>query len=367
MDKEYKYMVATRCMTYNHAPYIEDALRGFAMQETTFPVVYIVIDDASTDGEPEVLRKWVAENLEFEDGTGAWKDMPYGQLSVAPLKGKPLSLFVILLLNENHYSIRKSKMLYIAEWNENAKYIALCEGDDYWINPGKLQMQVDYMEEHDDCALTHTRFNYYEDGVASMYNEDDKAQFILEINREDAVLRPYILDGNRYLIQTMTVVMRHKAYLQAMEDLKEYSGKFMMGDTQLWVAILSYGKIHFIPIITANYRLCRNSSTHQTTPSKKLKFELSCSDMRLEMAEKYQLDESIKKKFHSQYKYVLMEYLWYGGKYNPVADIKFSMTEKIFLWINSMPVFRHLARWAHRSKRIKKLIAVVVPPPPFRS
>ena len=55
-DSAYKYMVCTRCFTFNHAPYIVDAMNGFVMQETTFPVITIIVDDASTDGEPEVIR-----------------------------------------------------------------------------------------------------------------------------------------------------------------------------------------------------------------------------------------------------------------------------------------------------------------------
>ena len=59
-----KYMVCTRCFTYNQAPYIVDAMNGFAMQETTFPVVSLIVDDASTDGEPDVIRKYISENFQ---------------------------------------------------------------------------------------------------------------------------------------------------------------------------------------------------------------------------------------------------------------------------------------------------------------
>ena len=52
--KEYKYTVFTKCYTYNHAPYILDTLRGFAIQQTSFPIVFAIADDASTDGEPEL-------------------------------------------------------------------------------------------------------------------------------------------------------------------------------------------------------------------------------------------------------------------------------------------------------------------------
>lgn len=145
-------MVSTRCFTYNQASYIEDALRGFAMQETSFPVVTVVIDDASTDGEREVLRNWANDNLNFFDD-GYKKNMEYGELLFGNLKRKNNSWFAILFLDENHYSQSKSRMGYIAEWLDNSKYHAFCEGDDYWIHPMKLQRQVDFMESHPDYAL----------------------------------------------------------------------------------------------------------------------------------------------------------------------------------------------------------------------
>ena len=158
---EYKIMVATRCFTYNHAPYIEDALRGFAMQETSFPVVYIIVDDASVDGEQDVLKKWAGENLVCPEGTELWQETPYGQLAVATLRGKSKSTFVILLLAKNHCSTGNSslKFEYIAEWYDNAKYKALCEGDDYWIDSKKLQMQIDFLEKHPEYVMCHTDFD----------------------------------------------------------------------------------------------------------------------------------------------------------------------------------------------------------------
>ena len=62
-----KYMVCTRCFTYNHAPYIVDALNGFTMQQTTFPFVCTIIDDASTDGEQEVIKSYLKEHFDLED------------------------------------------------------------------------------------------------------------------------------------------------------------------------------------------------------------------------------------------------------------------------------------------------------------
>ena len=268
-------MVATQCMTYNHAPYIEDALRGFAMQETTFPVVYIVVDDASTDSEPEVLQKWVGENLEIEDGAGVWEEMPYGQLSVAPLKGKPLSLFVILLLNENHYSTRKSKMPYIAEWNENAKYIAMCEGDDYWIDPYKLQKQVDFMEAHPEYGMCHTDFDLSDGSRRKHYKEI----------YYDGNYYPGNIEHEKGGIGTLTVLFRKETF----DKTPKYylQEQFVAGDKPRWYELSKEAKIKYLPEVTACYRVLPTSASHSSSLEKMLQFREGLQHIRKYYANKY--------------------------------------------------------------------------------
>lgn len=155
MEKNSKYKVAVNCMTYNHAEYIEDALNGFKLQKTSFPVAYLVVDDASSDGEPDVLYKWALDNLDYDNKESLWKDMAYGKLAVAPLKGNANSLFVIALLAENHYrkGISRKKSEYIAEWIGNAEYRAMCEGDDYWTVSDKLEKQVEYLDANKEVNI----------------------------------------------------------------------------------------------------------------------------------------------------------------------------------------------------------------------
>ena len=64
-----KYLVRVSCMTYNHAPYIVDAMNGFCMQETDFPFVCTIMDDASTDGEQEVIKKYLTDHFDLNDQT----------------------------------------------------------------------------------------------------------------------------------------------------------------------------------------------------------------------------------------------------------------------------------------------------------
>lgn len=154
--KNYTYKVCTRCMTFNQKTIIQDALRGFCMQKTSFPVVFAIVDDASTDGEPELLRQWSETNLALNEKGVAYKeDLEYGNLLFARHKDNRYLFFVILLLNYNHYSkgLSSKKKDYISKWMNDANYLSSCEGDDYWTHPEKLQRQVDFLESHPDYTM----------------------------------------------------------------------------------------------------------------------------------------------------------------------------------------------------------------------
>lgn len=117
--------VSIICTTYNQVDYIRDALEGFVSQITTFPYEIIVHDDASNDGTSEV---------------------------VAEYKNRYPSLFVVIQESENQHS-KGVKLHGIIAPFIRGKYVAICEGDDYWTDCNKLQSQYDYMESHHDCAL----------------------------------------------------------------------------------------------------------------------------------------------------------------------------------------------------------------------
>ena len=177
MERNYKYTVCTQCMTFNHKSFIEETLRGFAMQQTTFPVVTVVTDDASTDGEQELLRTWAADNLDLTAADACERDTDYAHIVSAPLKENPLHTFVFLFLIENHYSRKKSKQPYLAEWMNSAKYYAFCEGDDYWTEPLKLQRQVDLLESNPDISVTCHRYKVFDQELDTWETDEHEEKF----------------------------------------------------------------------------------------------------------------------------------------------------------------------------------------------
>ena len=143
------FMVIVKCMTFNHHAYIKDAMDGFCMQMTISPYLCIVMDDCSTDGEQEVIENYVVEhfNLLSTEETDDYV------LNLCQHKTNDNCYFAVFYLKYNHYSIKKSKVSYYSEWQNKCKYIAICEGDDYWIDGRKLQMQVDFLGENEKYSM----------------------------------------------------------------------------------------------------------------------------------------------------------------------------------------------------------------------
>ena len=159
-----EYLVRVSCKTYNQANYITDALNGFVIQQTSFPFVCTIIDDASTDGEQEVIEKFVNEHFDKQDISVAFeKETGDCHITFARHKTNGNCYFAVVYLKENHYR-KKSKAPYIKDWS-NTKYVALCEGDDYWTDPLKLQKQVVFLEEHPDYSLCCHRFKIYHENT----------------------------------------------------------------------------------------------------------------------------------------------------------------------------------------------------------
>lgn len=168
------FFVRVSCMTFNQSNYIIDALNGFVMQQTNFPFVCTVVDDASTDGEQEVIKNYMQEHFDLQDSSVAYeKDTDYGHVTFAQHKTNKNCYFAVIYLKENHYSQKKSKAPYLTEWMDT-KYIALCEGDDYWTDPLKLQKQVGFLEEHEEYCMTACAFCWVKNGkIIKKHNISD--------------------------------------------------------------------------------------------------------------------------------------------------------------------------------------------------
>lgn len=314
MEQNYKYMVATRCFTYNHAPYIEDALRGFAMQETTFPVVNCIVDDASTDGEQEVLKKWAEEKLLVEEGTSLWTDLPYGKLAVAPLKDKHKLTFVILLLAENYHSQHKPKVPLIADWMNNAKYHTLCEGDDYWLDSYKLQKQVEIMEAHPEYSLCfHNAVVMYED-ISRPSRIFCSIETSREVSLEEIV--------KAWIIPTASIMYRRELL-----PIPEWPQGIISGDMKLSLTAADRGKLYYLKDVMSYYRLTYNTSSSTSRFKEKGEYV---------SYQKYRLLDFYNQNTDGRHEVVLKKYIKYWKDYSHFYSIK---RKSVFLAFMMMPIF----------------------------
>lgn len=201
------------CTSYNHEKYIRETLDGFLMQKTTFPIEILIHDDASTDKSVEIIKEY------------AQKD----------------SRIITILQTENQYSQK------IKPWSNflfplaKGKYIALCEGDDYWIDPLKLQKQVDFLEAHADFNICFHASKVYIEDTKIFEADSFKGKFPEVLNIKDLALKNYI--------RTNTVVLRNNF------TLPDWYNNLPFGDWPLYLIMLKDKKIKYLDDVMGVYRI----------------------------------------------------------------------------------------------------------------
>jgi len=151
---QYNFKVMIRCFTYNHSKFIAQTLEGFVSQQTNFPFVCVVVDDCSTDGEQEVIKEWIIQNC---NNSPSVFHEEYTDIYIIEHNYNANCTLVFYLLKKNHKSQRKPKAPYVKAWKSASNYVALCEGDDYWTDPNKLQIQADFLDTHLDYSAVATQ------------------------------------------------------------------------------------------------------------------------------------------------------------------------------------------------------------------
>ncbi len=219
-------LVSIRCTVYNHEPFLRQCLDGFVMQKTTFPFEAIVHDDASTDGSAAIIREY-AEKY--------------------PHIIKPI------YETENQYHKGDGTFTRIIRGavHPKAKYIAICEGDDYWIDPLKLQRQVDFLESHPDYVIcSHDCIYYYEE--THEFDELSVWGSSLSEGRENEEIVDYSLETffERYWTRPLTCVYRRGPY----RDELSSNGYPKIKDYYFYYTVLKHGKGALFKRIMAVYR-----------------------------------------------------------------------------------------------------------------
>ncbi len=233
--KKDRPFVFVRCMTFNHEAYIKDALNGFVMQQTNFPFVVAIVDDASTDDNVKVIERFIKEHCECE--ADYIKEEIYGRVIKTTVKNNPNCILCAVLLYENHYR-KKAKRPYYAQYEDAAKYIAMCEGDDYWTDPLKLQKQVDFMEANPEYSMCFHKVD--------VLSSDDKDIDLYDHLCEREYSAHEIYD--RWTIPTCSILYnQHKLKLIQPK-------RCIFGDIVLFLSLANGGKLFCLDFIGGVYR-----------------------------------------------------------------------------------------------------------------
>tara|TARA_B110000902_G_scaffold232352_1_gene275250 strand:+ start:1368 stop:2270 length:903 start_codon:yes stop_codon:yes gene_type:complete len=199
-------LLSILCITYNHDKFIGEAIESWLEQKTDFQIEIIIGDDCSTDKTVYEVKKH-------------------------------------LKIHNNIKLIERAKNIgfinnFIETYKQcNGKYIAICEGDDYWIDKNKLQMQVDFLENNNNYVLTHTN-------VFTLNNEKKLCQLKPDsYNYENNIY-------NKNEISTLTAVFRNFNI-----DFSEKWSQFMMADWPLWITLSEKGRFKYFDKKTGVYRI----------------------------------------------------------------------------------------------------------------
>ena len=228
-------LVTIRCITYNHEPYIRQCLEGFVMQKTNFLFEAIVHDDASTDGTAAIIREYAEKYPDI----------------IKPIYE-----------TENQYSKRNGSLTRIMDAHMRGKYIAMCEGDDYWIDPLKLQKQVDFLEKHPEYGLCYTKAKVYLERISS---------FKGSVGYPFSTIDELLVDNK---IATLTTCFRKRIYDDYLHEVSHVNA-WIMGDYPVWLYFAFHSKIHFLNEESSVYRVLENSASHSNFLIKRIAFCIS--------------------------------------------------------------------------------------------
>ncbi len=209
-------LVSIYCLTYNHEPFIEDALRGFVEQRTTFRYEVILFDDASTDGTSDVVRQYANK---YPDIIKAF----------------------IAKENTYHNQHRKEAMKDFFNRNFRGKYLAFCEGDDCWVDRHKLQIQIEYMESHSNCTMT------VHGGIWVDYAKN-KLQVFDQIDSERDLTLGDVM-WHRCPMYTASMVFRYSK-----TRFEKYFCNTGVSDWSLQLYSIAEGELHYFDRIMSIYR-----------------------------------------------------------------------------------------------------------------
>lgn len=209
-----KPLVSVIMITYGHEKYIEEAIRGVFLQKTNFPLELIISNDKSPDSTDEIIKNII--------------------------KSAPENISVNYIQHLENIGMLPNfiSTLKMAE----GKYIAVCEGDDYWTDENKLQKQIDFLEKNEDFTLTFHNV-FIRNGETLRMDLDYEKR----LSSKDIYTIDDLSKGN--FIHTLSVVFRNMEI-----EFPEWYFSSFLGDYPIWLWLSKKGKIKYFPEKMGVYR-----------------------------------------------------------------------------------------------------------------
>lgn len=238
-------LVSICCETYNHAKYIRQALDGFLSQKTDFSFEILIHDDASTDGTQSIIEEYYTRNPD---------------------------LFKPIFQTENQHSKGISIWRKYQFPRAKGKYIALCEGDDYWTDPLKLQKQVDFLESHPDYSMC------FHNAILHTETGNEKDRLFADLSSREYEMKENI---DRWIIATASTVFRRSVLVSAFYKECQKSSKLIVGDLPLFMSCFKCGRVYGFSDAMSVYRLHSDGWTQKAYKPTKIAIKLIEQELEL--------------------------------------------------------------------------------------
>ena len=263
MKKQIAPIVSIQCLAYNHEKFIRDCLDGIVSQKTNFPFEAIVHDDASTDGTAEIIREYA---------------------------NKYPDIIIPIFEQVNLFSTDISKMRQIISSHLQGEYIAICECDDYWTDPNKLQIQMDFLRSHPDYSMCfHSAKKQYEtDSVSWLDCENIE-------DRDYTATEVFV----HWTVPTASILCRRDAWQFRFNLIG--GDRIMNGDIALILSCMMTGKVRGMSHQMSVYRIQGGGVTYDLNAKRKramkapLHFE--CLRENFPIVDRKPLDDTIAKTY----------------------------------------------------------------------
>lgn len=257
------------CLAYNHGKYIRKTLEGFVNQKTDYKYKVVVHDDASTDDTAQIIKEYADK---FPD------------------------IIFPIFQTVNQYSQGISIMQNFILPRLEGKYIAICEGDDFWCDENKLQIQIEYMENNPDCSFCghNTELIDADDNCVKRYKNP-------YLNDCDYSVNDIIESGGSALIHT-------SAFMYRKEFRLNFPKEFLLkgvGDYPLSIYLATCGRVHYFGKVMSKYRIMVPGSWTQRVATNKVKMDLF---MKQAIAWLDRIDKYTEFKYHKSFVFAKRRY-----------------------------------------------------------